>query len=80
MTKDEYHRMVWLAWAQWNDGTWGVWPALGCGNTRRQLKTSVMQYLIENNVRWALRLRDGVLTYNNRIRLVKHVLPVGEKP
>mgnify|MGYP001091041019 CR=1 FL=1 len=79
MKDREYLRIIWLAWAQWSDGSWGVWTDLGYGNSRRDLKEKVMEYLVGHTVRWALRKRNGVLTYNNRIRLRKHILPPIER-
>jgi hypothetical protein len=61
---------VWLVWAHWSDGGWGVWPAVGCAKTRRELNDIAIAYFRQNECLWAMDPIEN--KHSRRIRYVKH--------
>jgi hypothetical protein len=61
---------VWLVWAKWSDGTWGVWPYVGCARTRRELNQRAMRFFRENEYLWAMHPIED--RHSRRIKYVKH--------
>jgi hypothetical protein len=63
---------IWLVWAKWDDGSWDVWPNIGCAKTRHELDDMAVTYFVDNAIWWAL--NDDCDKHSRRIRLVKHDL------
>ena len=48
------HEPVWVTQVQWNDGSWGPYPAMGCGDRRNEAARLASDYIKAKKISWAV--------------------------
>lgn len=64
---------IWVAVVKWSDDSWGAFPEMGAGATRKNAQENARKYIYQNKLKWAQGSKT-IYGFSSRVRFRKYCL------